>query len=664
MTHNDRNIYEFGDFRLSPTENILEKGGDPVALKPKAFAALVYLVGNHGRLVEKSDLLDQVWNGAFVEEASVSKCIWEIRTALEDNSKDGRYIQTVPKRGYRFVADVNVSSEVASPQETADLPVKRTAELLVSHEPAEIVLDSDPPRPDDDGEVIEIAPAKPVLAAPKRRRSRLPVYLAAGLVLATVGAVFAYFYYRRPAAASSANIATLAILPLKPVFAESRDQALEFAIVDSLILKISEAKNLNVKRLFAVRKFTDLNTDPVAAGRELEVNYVLSSTYQLSDGRIRVTSQLINVETGLAERSFRAETDTGNVFTVQDVVSGEISSGLFAKFGTPANLANPKRETENEKAYTLYNEALFLLDKNDRDDSVKAIDLLDQAVGMDPDYAAAWAAKAQAYCLFAHTGGGIPSEVFAKAEPNLEKALVIDNDNAVALTIRGMIARDYYWNLPAAYKDLDRAIAIDPSSTLAHRILAGAYYQDGRFGEALAEGKIAVDLNPTGRWDKWFLADYQAAAGSPDEGIATLLHLAEIEPKYQPTYYSLWRLYLITGKPDKAFEYFIKNKEIWEADPKEIEGFRKTYARSGWPGVFQAELDLMRSYDEPNKYSTRKVYIAELAAQLGNADVAFQYLDEAMKFRLLQFSNVKVDPLLEPIRTDPRYAQLIARAKM
>jgi len=662
MTHNDRNIYEFGEFRLLPTENILEKDGDPISLKPKAFAALVYLVGNHGRLVEKSDLLDHVWNGAFVEEASVSKCIWEIRTALDDNSKDSRYIQTVPKHGYRFIADVNVANGDDRSEEIAVIPSITPTVMLVDSEPDSVILGSDPPRPEAD--VAGIQDAIPVQVIPTRRRSHFRAYLAAGLIVAALASLFAYFYFRKPAPTSTADIPTLAILPLKPVVADNRDQALEFAIVDSLILRISEAKNLNVKRLFAVRKFTDLNADPVAAGHELDVNYVLSSTYQIADGRIRVTSQLINVETGNADRTFRSETETGNVFTVQDVVSSEISSGLFANFGAPANIPGPKRATNNEKAYTLYNEALFLLDKFNAGDSQKAIGLLDQAVAMDPDYAAAWAARAQAYCTFAHSGGGIPTELFTQAEPDLEKALAIDETNVTALTVRGMINRDYYWNLPAAYRDLERAVALDPNATLAHRVLAGAYYQDGRFAEALAEGKKAADLNPTGRWDKWFLAEYQAATGSRQEAIESLLHLAEIEPKFQPTYFSLWRQYFLSGQRDKAFEFFIKNKQIWEATPKEIQDFQSAYARSGWKGVFRAELDLMRSYDQPNKYSTRKVYIAELAAQLGDTDVAFQYLDEAMRFRSLQFSNIKVDPFLEPVRNDPRYLQLLTRAKV
>ncbi|HMU33731.1 MAG TPA: winged helix-turn-helix domain-containing protein [Pyrinomonadaceae bacterium] len=110
MASHTSNIYAFGEFRLLPAENILENGGNPVSLKPKAFSTLVYLVENHGRLVEKSELLEQVWGGSFVEEASVSKCIWEIRAALSDDTKGSRFIQTVPKHGYRFIGDVNISN--------------------------------------------------------------------------------------------------------------------------------------------------------------------------------------------------------------------------------------------------------------------------------------------------------------------------------------------------------------------------------------------------------------------------------------------------------------------------------------------------------------------------------------------------------------------------
>src|SRR5690606_26008754 len=111
MSSTNGKIYEFGGFRLQPGESVLEKNGEPITLKQKAFLTLVCLVESAGKLVEKSELLDRVWENSFVEEASVSKCIWEIRNALDDDSKSSKFIQTVPKRGYRFIADVTYPVE-------------------------------------------------------------------------------------------------------------------------------------------------------------------------------------------------------------------------------------------------------------------------------------------------------------------------------------------------------------------------------------------------------------------------------------------------------------------------------------------------------------------------------------------------------------------------
>src|SRR5690606_13114374 len=137
-----------------------------------------------------------------------------------------------------------------------------------------------------------------------------------------------------------------------------------------------------------------------------------------------------------------------------------------------------------------------------------------------------------------------------------------------------------------------------------------------------------------------------------------------MDPSFEPAYYSLWRTYLVKGDTQKAYEYMKKSKQSWNDSSEEIARFENIYKTSGWNGVLDAELALMRSQDMPGEYSTRKVYIAELAAQLGENDVAFHYLDEALKFRLLGFSYIKVDPLLEPIRTDPRYSKLVARANL
>jgi len=679
MTPTNGKIYEFGDFRLQPAENILEHNGQLITLKPKAFLTLVCLVESAGKLVEKNVLLNQVWENSFVEEASVSKCIWEIRAVLDDDPKNAKFIQTVPKRGYRFIGDVKLAKgdlELKEPKEdhisigsnthleTNIVPIVRSGSVLAEPKIESFLI----PVAEASHEPENLSTEKPRLTMVPRSQSTsnsTKYWVSAIVLLIIAGGLIYYFYPTNTIqTASGKEISTLAILPLKPVVAGARDENVEFAIADALIIKAGEAKNLDVKRLFAVRKYTDLTIDPIVAGRELHVDYVLASTYQIADDRVRVMSELINVSTGNTEQKFRSEVKNANIFEIQDVVSKEIGNALLSRFGRPASDFALKRGTDNEKAYEKYLEAIYLVDKFTRDDSAKAVDILDQAINLDPNFAAALAVKAQAYCQFAHLGGGRPDHIFSIARPSLDKALALDKDNAVALTISGMISLDYYWNLPDAYSDLKRAVLIDPNSILAHRVLAGAYYRDGRFFEALEEQKKAVDLNPTDIWDKWFLADYQVAAGSRDEGIANLERLTEIDPSFQPSYYSLWRTYLVSGNKAKAFEYFIKNKQSWQDTQSEIDRFQKIYETSGWDGVLNAELELMRSNDRDGTYSTRKIYIAELASQLGQNDLAFRYLEEALKFRLLGCSYIKVNPLFDPIRKDPRYTEILSQTKL
>jgi tetratricopeptide (TPR) repeat protein len=375
-------------------------------------------------------------------------------------------------------------------------------------------------------------------------------------------------------------------------------------------------------------------------------------------------SQLINVKTGETEQTFRSESKLGDIFEIQDVVSSEIGNSLFASFGHPIEDLPLKRGTDNEKAYELYLEGLYLVDKFTREDSAKAVEILESSTKIDPNFSAALAVKAQAYCQFAHLGGGEPTRIFSIAQPILDKALVIDTDNAVALTVRGMLSRDYYWKLSDAYRDVNRAIEIDPNFVMAYRVLSGVYYCDGKFSDAVEIQKKAVELNPTDIWEKWFLADYQIAAGNREDGIENLRRMTEMDPSFHPAYYSLWRTYLIDGDIPKAFEFFIKNKESWQDSKAEINRFKKIYKTSGWDGVLEAELSLMRSQDKDGQYSTRKIYIAELAAQLGQNDLAFHFLEEAASFRLLAFSYTKVNPLLNPLHSDPRFNELLKKYSM
>ena len=663
-------VYEFADFRLIPAEGLLLKGDNPVALTPKAFSTLVLLVEEHGHLVEKAVLIDRVWENSFVEEAAVSRCIWAIRNALGDDATANRFIQTVPKRGYRFVADVTIKADAdidgngrhvnpvlvtagsngrngtngAGPypqrigttaESTRDNDIRPTG--LEQHEPAGF------PRSVDRAN------------QPRVRHRKLALGV---LALIALGAIATYLYVM-PGPDLTLR---LAVLPLKPVNVEERDRRLEFAVADSLIAKIGDSKGFSVKQLSAVRKFVDLDEDPIKAGRDLGVDYVLASNYQVADGRIRVTSQLIDVRTGDFEQTFRAETDARNIFAVRDAVANEIGDAVFAQFGKRPTQYTAHRGTENENALNLFYEALYIIDKNTKEDSVKAAQLLGQAVALDPTYAQAWALQAQAYCFFAHQGGGVPDELFRIAEPMLERALSLDNNNSVAFTVRGTLNRDYHWNFGEAYRDLDRAINADPSYVMSRRILAGLYYRDRRFADAVEQQKKAIEISPTSVADKWFLGNYLVAAGRRDEGINQLIRVAEMSPSFVAVYGSLWEIYHHEGDHARAYEKFLKLKEAAGNKPEELIMYRDAYERSGWLGVLRTELAAPRSKDPKGEYSGSKYYIAALAALVGEKDTAFAYLDETLRYRSLGISFLKVDRKLDSLRDDPRFEDLMRRA--
>ena len=675
MSDSTGKIFEFDDFRLIPDEGLLLRAGEEVQLPPKSFAMLVMLVESHGRLIRKNDILDRVWGETFVEEGVIPQSISSIRNALGENPKAPLYIRTEPKRGYRFIGDVRVFAGTDAPAdpEPLDEPFAIGSIRFRDESTHFDAGDLDPgkigPSTDevpayssgyhpDSAEIVN----SPGSILGYSRVFPRPAFTLGFLLLAVFGIVALYYsYLSGNTAVAHESGHRIAVLPLKPVDSDKRDRSLEFAIVDSLILKLSESQKFDVKRLNTVRKFIDLEDDPIDAGRELNVDYVLSSHYQVVDGGVRVTSQLLNVATGSTETTVKSETELASLFDIQDAIANEIGDAVLTKFGAPTNIFASRRGTENEEAYSLYQQAWYLIDKGTAEESAKAAKLLDRAVELDPDYSQAWAVRSHAYCQFAHLGGSEPLSVFATAEPMLERSLSLDPNNAMAHTIRGTINRDFHWNFPQAIDDLQQAIKLDPSVVLAHRVLAGAYYRNGQFAEAVESEKRAIDLHPTSIVDHWFLGNYLVAAGRKAEGIAQLHRVAEMDPKYASVYMSLWEIYHLEGDHAKAYENFIKMKEAFGSPSEDIATLKRAYETGGWNNVLRAELDWLLSKEPKGKYCNYKYYIAAVAALSGNKELAFTYLEQAIKYRLIAVSFMKVDPKLRSLRSDPRYTAITER---
>jgi TolB-like protein len=247
--------------------------------------------------------------------------------------------------------------------------------------------------------------------------------------------VSALFLRKGSTPATQAAIKSLAVLPVKPINAANRDEIYEIGIADALINRLGSTKGLVVRPLSATRRYADVGQDPLVAGREQRVDYVLVSNYQLAAGKIRITAQLLDVTSGQIAETYKSEKDAGDLFAMEDAIAGEIGNLLQARFATTSSTQGAKRGTSNEEAYLLYLQAMYLLDKESPADAKRALELFDKALSIDPDYAKAWAGKARAHCSLAHWGGSSPDAEFAKAKPAIGQALALDN------------------NLPEAYGD-------------------------------------------------------------------------------------------------------------------------------------------------------------------------------------------------------------------
>ena len=411
--------FEFGDFRLDVAERQLLLDGSPVSLTPKAFDVLTVMVQRSGRLVEKDELLRLVWDDAFVEESNIARIIHTLRRALGENGEH-KFIETVAKRGYRFVAEVREFGLNGS------LSIVEITPNGANDVAAELPGSIGPPREDS-------------VSVTGRERIPWPkIALAGVLLIATVVAVEFFLAPQDPFANVIAGSKSLAVLPLKPINDENRDPIYELGIAETLILKLSMGNGLTVRPLSATRIYRQVEDSPVVAGQEQKVDYVLSSNYQVADGKIRVTSQLIDVGNGAVAGVFKSEHDYSNVFQMQDQIANDIGNGLLTQFGSGQNNPKSERGTDNEEAYRLFLQAEYIFDQVDKEDVGKAIGYLENAVRLDPNYAKAYAALAYAYRHMAK--GIVPAEEqYLKSKAAVEKALELDPNLAEAHAVLGMI---------------------------------------------------------------------------------------------------------------------------------------------------------------------------------------------------------------------------------
>lgn len=646
----DKHFYQFKSFRLDVEERRLIHGGKTLPLTPKVFDLLAALVTRAGHLVEREELLQIIWTDSFVEEANITRAVHTLRKTLGEDENGNKFIETVAKKGYRFVAEVD---EVHEPIAQKSTNGNQHSPTIAEDFPETIITEKNS---ENDFQILPTTVDKvvvPLVSKPKHT-TRI-VLFTIGFLSAAFLLLFLSFNFQSKSSVNPNDPKSIAVLPLKQLTTENHDAIYELGIADSLIHKLSSAKNLTVRSLSAMQAYVGVNIDAIAIGKEQKVDYVLDSNYQIADGKIRVTSELINVADGSVVESFRDEQTISNSFAAQDAITANIGKSLLQKLNREPNNLLAKRYTTNEEAYRLYLSGAFLADKRNRKDVEKAIENYERAIALDPNYALAYAGLANAQTALYFVG---EREQYPKAKAAIEKALAIDDNLSEAHSYSGEIKFVFEWDFAEAEREHKRAVELNPNSSAAHRMYALLLGQPlGRFDEAIAEIKTAIDLEPASALNHRIYGQTLYYARRYDEAIAELKRSVEMDADFSTAYKFLIFSCRAMNDDAEAFEWFVQQQTKIGDKPDEIQSWKTIYAKSGWRGVFERQIEQAKEKNGKFDY----IQLAFLSIELEQRESAFAYLEKAFGERRWAMTRLKVEPRFDSLRSDPRFDDLVRR---
>jgi TolB-like protein/Tfp pilus assembly protein PilF len=458
-------------------------------------------------------------------------------------------------------------------------------------------------------------------------------------------------------AATRTKLTSMAVLPFKPLVANDRDEYLEMGMVDVLITKLSNIRQLKVRSISTVRKYADLQQDPVAAGRELQVEAVLDGSIQRVGDRVRVTVRLLNVQDGTSLWADKFDEPFTNIFALQDSISERVAAALPLNLSGEEKARLARHYTENTEAFQLYLKGRYFWNKRTEEGFRKGIDYFSQAIRDDPNYALAYAGMSDCYALLSDSGVMTPKEGFPKAKEAATRALAIDEKLAEAHTSLGRVKRDYDWDWPGAEQEFKRAIELNPNYPSAHQWYAVYLSALGRHQEAIAEIKRALELDPLSLPVNSVTGRVLYLARQYDEAIEQSRKTIEMDPRFATAYQDLGQSYEQKGMYAEAVATF---QELNKVVP-------------GRGLAFLARADaLVGKTDEARKIlaqlkerSARRYVspyqVAMIYAGLGDKEQTLVWLEKAYQQRVWAMVFLKVEPELDGLRSDPRFVDLMGR---
>jgi DNA-binding winged helix-turn-helix (wHTH) protein/TolB-like protein/Tfp pilus assembly protein PilF len=632
-----QHFYEFGRFRINTGDRVLLRDQEIVQLTPKVFDILVALVESSGQVISKDSLMKKVWPDSFVEEGNLTQNISLLRKALGEGQNGHQFIETVARRGYRFVAPV-LESRDGGPDSTRD---NATASAAVV-EPAT--------EPTSEGEPVSASQAvavQYVIGGLKRHR-RVSLAALLALVLAAAGIV----YFTRGGKAvdgSSSVIESIAVLPFVNEASDTDAEYFSDEITESLVNNLSQLPKLRVVPRSVVLNYKGHETDPRKIARELNVRAVLTGRVHRRGDTLSIQVDLIDATNVAQMWGQHYDRRVSDILLVQEDISRDIFENLRLKLSV--------EEQKQLEAFSLYLKGRNSWNKRTEDGLLQGIDYFQKAIEVDQGYAPAYAGLADCYNMLVVYGISQPKDAFPKAKEAATKALSIDGTLAEARTSLAFIKHRWDWGREDAEREFQLAIKSKPSYAPAHQWYSSYLVAMGRFDEAIAEAKRAEELEPLSFISNSHLGWILYFAGRYDDAIAHCKRLLDVDPNFFPARRYMGLAYEQKGMYAEAIDQFQQGVKL-SGSPLMMSLLGHAYAASG--KKTEAQRILAELAEQKQRYVSPYT-VATIYAALGEKDQAFKWLEKAFEERDIWLMNLKVDPVLKNLRSDQRFANLLQR---
>ena len=617
--------YVFGDFRLDVSERALFRHTELVPLTPKALETLIFLVERQGHIVEKRDLMKAIWPDTFVEEVSLARNISVLRKVLSEGSDGKDLIETITKRGYRFVGDAREIRE---------------------------------------GEAAAIASASaPALPAHRRHvRPRLVWTGALAALILLAAGFMAYSRYNAGEKTLSRNRVMLAVLPVQNLTGNLSQDYVTDGLTEEVI---AELGSINPERLGVIARTSSMSYKQTSKtidqiGKELGVDYVLESSVRESGGQIRFTVQLIRTrdQTHIWAHSYeRPKRDT---LQMQNELANTVAAEVRVDFSPARQSGRSKsRHTADTEAYDAFVQGRYHANQWSRPELHRAVMYFQRAIDKDPEFAEAYSGLADAYAQLASMREYSPAEAIPKAKDALLKALALDDSLADAHTSLAWTMDVYDWDWAGAEKEYRRALELNPNDASAHHRFALHLADMGNFPEALAQIRQARELDPISPVMVTSTGWIFLRSRLTDRAQIECEQALELDPRFVRAHLCLGEVYEQRGELQKAANKFLDGRVAAGENPELIARLRQTIVRSGYEGYFRARLAQRR--EEAAKGYVSPYDFADAYIRLGEKEQALTWLERACQERSAYLANLQIEPRFDFLRSEPRFQELVRR---